>query len=172
MSKEKLDMAKPISVDAATDYYKNNIGKILNSVSTSTINSIGIEKDQELYDYCSSSTASDSEAEGLQNIKEVAQNSKTNVIKNTPTFEKPEQTSRQTDLDLYNRLQKINSVQVTNSNDVHIGNKTFFHGPVTIKNIVLSHDDSNGNVESLGITNQGFEGEIFFLILFICVNFF
>lgn len=46
-------------------------------------------------------------------------------------------------------LPTIESVSVVNSNDVHIGNKTVYQGPVTIKQIVYPNAPSTDCVNSL-----------------------
>lgn len=162
MSREQLDMAVPISVNAANDYYRENMNNILHSISDSTINSAINERELELCDYYSSTTASDSEVED-QSETGRRKRFKIQSANKSQELKKSEQsTGSDNNVSLQNKLQNINTIEINNSSDVHFGNKTFFNGPVTIKQIVLSNEnnniDNNPNVSALGTLNQAFEG--------------
>lgn len=166
MSREQLDMAVPISLEAASSYYRENMESILSSVSDTTINSNNYERNQEIDDCCSissTSTASNSDIEDHVQISKTSSNRNNQSFSAAQGLEIVQQKSTDNEVNLHNKLQNINSVAIKNSNDVHIGNKTFFNGPVTIKHIVLSSEnsnDQNSNVKSFGAVNQGFEGEL------------
>lgn len=166
MSREQLDMAVPISLEAASSYYRENMESILSSVSDTTINSNHYERNQEIDDCCSissTSTASNSDIEDHVQISKTSSSKNNQSSSAAQGLEIVQQKSTDNEINLHNKLQNINSVAIKNSNDVHIGNKTFFNGPVTIKHIVLSSEnsnDQNSNVKSFGAINQGFEGEL------------
>ncbi|CAG9799118.1 unnamed protein product [Chironomus riparius] len=166
MSREQLDMAVPISLEAASSYYRENMESILKSVSDTTINSNTYERNQEVedcYSISSTSTASDSDIEDQVQISKTISNKNNQSFSAAQGLEIVQQKSTDNEVNLHNKLQNINSVAIKNSNDVHIGNKTFFNGPVTIKHIVLNsenNNDHNSNVKSFGAVNQGFEGSL------------
>lgn len=167
MSREQLDMAVPISLEAASSYYRGNMESILSSVSDNSINSNNFERNQgieDCYSISSTSTASDSDIEDQIQTSNTSYNKNNQMFSATQGLEKVQQKSTDNEVNLHNKLQNINSVAINNSNDVHIGNKTFFNGPVTIKHIVLSseniNNESNSTVQSFGAVNQGFEGKL------------
>ncbi|XP_070496512.1 peptidoglycan-recognition protein LE-like [Chironomus tepperi] len=167
MSREQLDMAVPISLQAASSYYRENMENILSSVSDTSINSNHFERNQEFDDCCSissTSTASDSDIEDHVQISKTSSNNKNNQnFSAAQGLEIVQQKSTDNEINLHNKLQSINSVAINNSNDVHIGNKTFFNGPVTIKHIVLSSENNNDQIcngKSSGAVNHGFVGSL------------
>ena len=56
-----------------------------------------------------------------------------------------------------NSVKNPQSITVSESSDVHFGNK-IFNGPVTIKNIILRENDKNDNLDRSSSINLGFEG--------------
>lgn len=50
----------------------------------------------------------------------------------------------------------ISSVTVTNSTDVHLGNKTYYQGPVTIKQFILADVE-----EEEEVSKEELEGDVF-----------
>lgn len=60
------------------------------------------------------------------------------------------------------------NISVVNSNDVHFGNKTFYHGPVTIKQILYGGAKDNQNktdsevvLDAATLANNGFDNPTF-----------
>lgn len=58
------------------------------------------------------------------------------------------------------------NLAITNSSDVHIGNKTYYQGPVTIKQILYTNGTENGQTIANGVpvtekkTKEGDEGDV------------
>lgn len=177
---EELDMAVPSNFDAINDYYRENLKKIIDSDTYSltesilTIHSVEI-KIPEIDD--GSSTASDSDIEDLP--KHFCATAKTatattndrlskvnnNICSFSPLSSYNESgnattTSTIASDNVQNKLQNINSIAISNSTDVHFGNKStsIYNGPVTIKQIVIS-DYLEKRDDTLGTVNKGFEGK-------------
>lgn len=60
------------------------------------------------------------------------------------------------------------NIEVTNSSDVHFGNKTYYQGPVTIKQILYTNpsqnnndsDETTQNCDKLPITDSSYDGTV------------
>ncbi|KAG5675911.1 hypothetical protein PVAND_005770 [Polypedilum vanderplanki] len=164
MEHMELDMAIPTSFDKINEYYRDNLKNILKSSSSETVSSITSterKKKMSVNDYDdSSSIASDSDFEDCTNCKKSNDQVIVNVNENCSSALSNDGISATTTVcdNLQNKLQNINSVSINHSSDVHFGNKTFFNGPVTIKQIVIKDEYLRKKDDSNGVLNSGFEG--------------
>lgn len=171
----ELDQARP-SCDFATiqKFYESDFK--LDTSSSTTYSSTRSNKVNDIKSYDSdSSTLSNSDTEELE----------LDAISNEEEFSK-----YQNDLHKQNQLRSqdgnlvlvnhgdrsvaqatgptIETVAIQNSSDIQFGNKTFYNGPVTIKQFLFDEKNSkwisrsNGGVANIenGAVNKGFDGEI------------
>jgi hypothetical protein len=167
--REELDMAVPSNYETVNEYYRENLKRILNSSSCESVSSIeSLERRKKKvsdfdHEDDGSATASDSELDELEdmpkkpNDRSIAKVNNDNCSMSALSNDGSSATTFSDSLQ--NKLQNINSVSINNSSDVHFGNKTFYNGPVTIKQIVINDDYMKKKDES-GVVNGGFEGDL------------
>lgn len=171
--KTELDQARPCDFATIQKFYESDF-KL--DTSSSTCSSTRSNKVNDIKSYDSdSSTLSNSDTEELE----------LDAISNEEEFSK-----YQNDLHKQNQLRSqdgnlvvvnhgdrsvaqatgptIETVAIQNSSDIQFGNKTFYNGPVTIKQFLFDEKNSkwisrsNGGVATIenGAVNKGFDGEI------------
>lgn len=149
VNKFDTDMAVPINMDAVSEYYRQNLKNIIRRDSLTS----------------SSETISSNESESNYKISNKTQNKlKLNEISSqdhTPHVLSSSDTtalSYMHDDILYNQQpSNINSVAVSNSNDVQFGHRINYNGPVVIKQKVVIRDEDG--VRKTCFVNNGFEGD-------------
>lgn len=168
-SKLEFDCAKPYDHRSTDEFYAKYkpASPSPSSKTCSSTNSLHSYKNNEIIYGCGSSTASDSDIE-LDPVPIKEQflkyhndpNSCSNVFSNdgnlvvvNPADKNAAEAS----------IPRIGTVAVQNSTDIQFGNKTFFNGPVTIKQFML--DEKNNKwirtSDENGIANKGFDGETY-----------
>jgi hypothetical protein len=160
MSSEETD-AVPTNLNAIDDYYQKYSKTFLKSSSSETIsssNSATKRRDSIKYDYDSSiASDSDFDEEKAPHIIQGENLAKVNG-ENVESHELSHINSTAVETNKNaNNVPNINSLAISNSTDVHIGNKTIYNAPVTIKQIVI-RDRGPIGVESNGKINNGYEG--------------
>lgn len=179
MVKIELDKAEPCDLKAIDTFYENNLNSIVKldspSPSSRTVSSSSsierkIKRRQRLSE---SSGTSDSEQEELE-LDSAPTKDKFLQYQTSPSSNSLFSSDRnvivvnEADNNLTQKNgSRIESIAIQNSSDIQFGNKTFYNGPVTIKQFLL--DDKNkkwisrtndqvGQIEN-GVFNRGFDGK-------------
>jgi hypothetical protein len=136
MKMEEIDMAVPTSsnIDDITNYYRNNLKNIIKSASSSSSSSL-CDSDVEINDNYKLTKLSEAK---------VAESDKIPTISETINGAKPPE------------------INISNSSDVHVGNKTFYNAPVTqhITQLMIKEDDLDKYLKNRlqGKINGTFDG--------------
>lgn len=179
MPQIELDTAKPCDISEVDKFYDNNLNSIikLNSPtpSTKTVSSTSsiVKQINRRENRNGSLTDSDSEQEGLELD---AVGTKNQFLKYQASHASASLFPNDDNVIVVNSIDnnvgqrnspRIESIAIQNSSDIQFGNKTFYNGPVTIKQFLL--DDKNkkwisrskGEVAQTenGVTNKAFVGK-------------
>lgn len=147
MSKEKIyiDMALPVNMDAVNDYYNNNkIRKTSITSSTETISSTNSENFNEKAMEMVNVEAKKRQTEVQDRTHELITNDVSVSASNALN-----------DISKLSQCQNLKSVNVSDSSDVHFGNKHIYNGPITIKQKIVLKDDEKKE----GVLNKSFDGK-------------
>lgn len=186
MIKIELDTAQPCDFSAIDKFYENNLNSIvkldspspsLKTISSSSSIAKAINRQKRSSE---SSTASDSDQdEGLE-LDSAPTKDKFLKYQTSPSSSSVCSSDRNVIVinNADNNLAQANgtrieSVAIQNSSDIQFGNKTFYNGPVTIKQFLL--DDKHrkwisrtseeiAQIEN-GVSNKGFDGKIAWLMM-------
>jgi hypothetical protein len=174
MAQIELDTAKTCNFSAIDKFYENNLNNIVKlDSSTSSIYSSteSIENVKRETNRGGSTTASDSESECLEldsvpRKEDFIKHQSSNALEN-------KKSDSNGNLVVVNHANssangpKIDSIAIQNSSDIQFGNKTFYNGPVTIKQFMLddknkkwiSRNTENAQLEN-GVVNKAFDGKL------------
>lgn len=179
MSKMELDTAKPCNFSEIDKFYDKNLNTFVKldsptpSLRTISSSSSIAKEISRRENRRGSSTASNSDVEGVEldavEIKNSVSLYQTSVVSEnlSPDDKKIIKVNSSDNNVGYTNNPRIESIAIQNSSDIQFGNKTFYNGPVTIKQFLL--DDKNKNwisrskeelaqVES-GVVNKAFDGK-------------
>lgn len=180
MPQIELDTAKPCNFSEIDKFYDNNLNAIIKldspTPSTRTVSSTSsiareINRRENRSD---SSTDSDSEQEEKLELDAIG--TKNQFLKYQGTHASENLFPNDDNVIVVNSADnnlgqanspRIESIAIQNSSDIQFGNKTFYNGPVTIKQFLL--DDKNkkwisrskddvAQIEN-GVTNKAFDGK-------------
>lgn len=175
----ELDNAKPSDLEAIEKFYENHLSSIVgegsptSSQRTCSSPSISI---QQLQRYDSESTVASNSDEELEHESIPSKEQFLQYQLNSANSNESNLSTHDGNIIVVNHGDtglpqtsgpRIETVAIQNSSDIQFGNKTFYNGPVTIKQFLLDEKNSrwinrsNGDVVQIesGTVNKGFDGK-------------
>lgn len=182
MPRIELDQAKPCDASAIDKFYEANLGKIVKSPNSptpsqrtisSTSSIVRVIERKHNASESSSTTASCEDDDGLEldavpNKEQFLRyHNEANLTSGSHIQSTDGNVIVVTNADkesAHANSPRIDTVAIQNSTDIQFGNKTFYNGPVTIKQFWLDDKSNkwisrtNDGIEN-GLSNEGFEGK-------------
>lgn len=184
MAQTELDASQPCNINTINEFYDKNLNSIINlgapspSSSFRTVSSTKSNRQCDPYitNDDGSSTASDSELddEPIPSKRDILKY-QSDGFNSTNSFANS-LISNNGNVMVVNHIDnnitqptgtRIETVAIQNSSDIQFGNKTFYNGPVTIKQFLLDEKNNkwiartnDENTSTSGNVNEGFRGKI------------
>lgn len=191
MSHIELDQAKPCDLKAVDSFYESNLESIVKldspslsqrtaSSSSSIVRGINSRENRSGTSTESDSDQDEFELDSVPTTRDNFQQHLTSSPANNLLSNDGNNVIMVNHADnnvAHSSGPRINSVAIQHSSDIQFGDKTFYNGPVTIKQFLLDDRNkkwvcrSNDEISQLenGMVNKGFDGKAL-LLLAVCIE--